>query len=77
MQGYNNVIVYSRAFYFCVISLLIIIVDVCVTEYKGLEFSLYGVNLISSYLLVYARELLKGKQNYIKSQDKNFFSDLS
>lgn len=61
LQGYNNVIIYSRSFYFCLVSLLIILLDVWVSRFQGSTFSLYGVNIVSVQLLEYSRDLMKGQ----------------
>lgn len=60
LQGYNNVIVYNRAFYFCLSSFLIIILDTCATRYKDVRFSLYGIDIVNATLLRYATDLMKG-----------------
>jgi len=52
--------VFSRSVYFCVISLLVIIVDEA-AKLENKSVSLYGVQLYSQSSLLFARELLVGK----------------
>ena len=37
-----------------------IIIDSCTTRYKDVNFTLYGIDIITVALLEYARDLLKG-----------------
>lgn len=62
LQGYNNVIVYSRAFYFCLLALLLITVDAIISRYNIPDFTLYDIQFASNSLLLYTREVLKGKK---------------
>lgn len=41
-----------------------IIIDSCTTRYKDVNFTLYGIDIITVALLEYARDLLKGDTHY-------------
>lgn len=60
LQGYNRIIVFSRAFYFCVFALLLLALDHAMHDWQSVTFHLYGLPFSSAAIVVFARDLTKG-----------------
>ena len=64
LQGYNRIIVFSRAFYFCLCASLAIGLHYAAESFSGgARLTLYGLPLTSQAALYFARDLVKGSNN--------------
>jgi len=60
LQGYNRIIVFSRAFYFCVFALLLLALNHMTWDWRSITFHLYGLPFSSTAIIIFARDLTKG-----------------
>ena len=57
IQGHNNVIVFSRAAYFCILASLILLIDKAIKMNPSSP-TLYGVHVYSKHTLEFAKDAL-------------------
>ncbi|ELU16306.1 hypothetical protein CAPTEDRAFT_221096 [Capitella teleta] len=62
MHGYNRIIVFSRAFYFCLCAAIMLGLDYGYHEWDNVSFHIYGVPFTTKSSLAFARDLVKSEQ---------------
>lgn len=62
LQGHNQIVIYSRAAYFCMFCSLIWILEIVLRTPDLPVSTLYGITIVTSDTLQYVQDILVGKR---------------